>query len=763
MPFPTKGGTLFGSLTHATHADRTTGRAVQRAVVAATNPESARELGGALAALAADSGSVDARSVSDTPDQDALRRVLESRIVHALSALWHEPLSLVLWRPEPWFPTAGARFFVLTPDDGVHDGRPLRIACDDELSRLEPVLHATHQVALHLHEGRQAQRATPAPRVARPRALVCLEDLRPGGTMSHFGPAHEYHDLLERSLLVELADVAALYLMDRSGSNLSLVASLGTSRAPRTVAMDPERSALAFVVNRDRPRVANHATREPGETSSVELPWYGENPEPDDFSAIVVPVANMAMTGSAMGALVVQKRADTHDDVFDIHDLNQLELLSSRVALRRSNLLFQESTDRLSELTGHTMLASSASLEVESTDAPWPELPADVVSARRSLERAVRLAYRYTPALATVLYLTDRRQEHLIPAVTEGTPMFGQRQIPTFENGAIKLPASHKKVRGLVANVLTTGQPILIGDVRSPEAWSGFGGRLGRHEWSETPIRCVLALPITIFDRTVGVLELVSERPDTLEPSRSFSQAVGHQISTAMLIAQRAEEQRAFVFAASTALHAHEILKRVDMLKQLGDARAEAIGDEIRRLVHSLDDPEFGEGLAARDPLEILQGSIERAALKEFAVWISAPPPLPPVSPSVAIALERAADEVFANAHARLASDGRSTRVQLSAKWKLRGGLPRLVVEIEHCASCTIPAAIEAKIYRTPIEDAHDGGRRHYGAFTAGYWMRAVGGDVYIWRNELDRNGRAYIGTAIEVPMLTLAPAEGGE
>lgn len=583
---------------------------------------------------------------------------------------------------------------------------------------------------------------------------MCLDDFRPAQSMTHFGPAHEYEDILESSTVVGGAAVAALYLVDRSGKNLALVASIRAKKAPPVVPLHPLRTGLAFAVRRDRPRVANHAMAEPGLHSSFDLAWFGNPPTPADFSEVVVPVRTMASekNEAVIGALIVQKRAKTDDDVFDIHDLNQLEILNSQVALRRANLLFEEATDRLSELTGHNMLASSASLELESLPTPWRALPADLVSARQLLERAVRLAHTYTPALATVLYLLDRRQEQLIPAARAGSELFGL--------APVRIPNSLRKVRGLVATVLTDGNPILIDDIRDPGALRAYGGRLSREEWSDTPARSVHALPITVLDRTVGVLELVSERPGALEITRSFSQAVAHQICTALLLAQRAEEQRAFVFASSTAVHAHEILKRVDVLRGFDDQRVRQIGKEIKQLVDSLQEADTAEVLTSRDPFDIINSVLDRINFSEFVIWRNDMPAFPPVSPSVALALERAAYEVFENAKDRVVSDGHSTRLSLRTRLQHRGGLPRLVIELQHCARNRIDPWVEARIYRTPVEDNHDSaGRRHFGAFTAGYWMRAVGGDVYIWRNDIDQQGRAFVGTAIEVPILTLAPS----
>ena len=129
------------------------------------------------------------------------------------------------------------------------------------------------------------------------------------------------------------------------------------------------------------------------------------------------------------------------------------------------------------------------------------------------------------------------------------------------------------------------------------------------------------------------------------------------------------------------------------------------------------------------------------------------------MSPATVLAVKRAAVEVLKNSKMRLANRAGGAGIQI--RWRIDAGgpVPRLVIELQHCIREPFPAGLLPFIYRAPIEDVEpDDGRRHYGAFTAGYWMRAVGGDAYVWRAETDGEGRRWFGTALDIPLLTLAP-----
>jgi len=86
--------------------------------------------------------------------------------------------------------------------------------------------------------------------------------------------------------------------------------------------------------------------------------------------------------------------------------------------------------------------------------------------------------------------------------------------------------------------------------------------------------------------------------------------------------------------------------------------------------------------------------------------------------------------------------------------------MPRLLLDITQAVDDAVPEDIVRKMYRTPIESAAGADRRHFGAFIAGYWMRAVGGDVFLRENRAS-NGAFYVSTTLEVPIYTLAPLSG--
>jgi hypothetical protein len=257
----------------------------------------------------------------------------------------------------------------------------------------------------------------------------------------------------------------------------------------------------------------------------------------------------------------------------------------------------------------------------------------------------------------------------------------------------------------------------------------------------------------------VGVLVLSSQQRSAFVETLRFVQALAQHMGLVLMLSQRSEEQRGFVISSSTAVHAHEILKRVDELRKSGDPNTVRLADEIQHFVDSGQRSNDSDGIGPSDPYEILDQVASDVGVAEWVVWDRARDRVPPLSPAIALALRRAAHEVLKNSKSHLNFDG-SAGVTLRGRIHRRGGMPRLLVDITQSSDEPVPEEIVSKIYRTPIESALENeplGRRHFGAFIAGYWMRAVGGDIYLRENRSD-DGRVYVSTTLEVPIYSLAP-----
>ena len=417
-------------------------------------------------------------------------------------------------------------------------------------------------------------------------------------------------------------------------------------------------------------------------------------------------------------------------------------------ALRRTNILFEEVTDRLAELTAGSVLLSVSPLDDPDRSSPWNRVPIDFSQARRPLEAALRLVYEHVNARRAALYLCGWNQQSLVCVASQGVG-------PDEVDGDVGLGKSGS---GLARRAFVTGRPHVIDD-----GWTrGSAVGTSAADWRRRSIRSAAALPITLFDRVVGVLLLTSPQISAFVETLRFVEALAQHMSLALMFAQRAEEQRGFVIASSTAVHAHEILKRVDRLRATGARTWCASPRRSSSSSTGVSGPRTGPRTSTLVPYEILDQAAADVGVDEWVVWEGSRLDVPPLSPAVAMALRHAAQEVLKNSKSHLRFDT-TTRVSLRARLHRRGGLPRLLVDITQVVDRPVPDDVVRKIYRTPIEDyptASGRGRRHFGAFIAGYWMRAVGGDVLLKENS-ESNGSFYVGTTLEIPIYTLAPMPG--
>ena len=231
------------------------------------------------------------------------------------------------------------------------------------------------------------------------------------------------------------------------------------------------------------------------------------------------------------------------------------------------------------------MLASGGANDLDRLDPAWRELPIDLANARPFLQRTLNLVHRHTPCAVAALALLDVTPTHLV-RVGE----IGDAHLPARWPRRIR---SSEGLAALGAHAVLRGEDAEGLDTRSAGGLQAFRGTVGRGGWDG--LRSALAWPIRVADRTVGVMLVGSTQPEVLRSLGSFLRAAAQQICLALILAQRVEERRAFAFASSTALHAHEILKRVDQLGRHPDREVRAIGVEIEQLVDALDQP-TGEG-----------------------------------------------------------------------------------------------------------------------------------------------------------------------
>ncbi len=356
----------------------------------------------------------------------------------------------------------------------------------------------------------------------------------------------------------------------------------------------------------------------------------------------------------------------------------------------------------------------------------------------------MQLVYRHAPCIGVTLALLDVKQKELVRVIEIGDKDLVPERW-SRRRAAVGLA-------GLAAHSLRNGEMSSVMNIGMKGAFRPFGGAVTSEGWGQ--MRSGIAAPVVVADRPVGVMAVGAAQEHVLSDLTNFVAAAAQQLCLSLILSQRAEERRAFAFSSSTALHAHEILKRADQLREHEAPEVVAIGNQIEQLVDVLRTPEGGERLPGNQ-VEALDEAIAETGLDYYVVWEQEPPDLPPFPHSTILAVKRAAVEILKNSQLRMVGG----RILVRARVEEKSPLPQLLIQMQHCIQHPLRPELFSLLYRAPIEDA-DGrsARRHYGAFTAGYWMRAVGGDVYLWRSETDDSGRHWIGTAMEVPILTLAP-----
>jgi GAF domain-containing protein len=718
---------------------------LQHEIAEATNDSAARHLAKLF------------RRWPDPPDRRWKGLVLEEddqadlRSAFAMKPLRERLLDgkpLQLTRPDRWSTRFGVRFAILHPPARPEPGSAIVLVPDTDLKPLQTMLNGTRQAVLHQHHRnlvRNRPLSGPGTRFEDPPDVV---DYLPERVSGHYGPTNEYEDLLDEARSRQRAPlVSAIYLVDRGGRRLLRVAGDGVGPDHDELDINSQTSSVALATQGNRPpQVVNGVYSEPLLRTSRVPVWLGRGSPPADFSEVVVPIHGVAAADrtTVIGAFVAQCRSG-NGRVFSSHDLAYFERLANRISLRRANLLFAEATEALAELTGHTTLVGTAASDPSRIDPVWQELPIDFANAHPFLRRTLQLLYRHAPCTGVALALLDVKQNDLMRVIE-----VGEKQLVPDRWSRWK---ATKGLGGLASYALRTGEMAVVPNVGAAGAFQAFGGAVTSEGWRQ--LRSGIAAPVVVADRPVGVMVVGAAQEHVLSDLTNFVAATAQQLCLSLILSQREEERRAFAFSSSTALHAHEILKRADQLREHPVSEVAQLGNEIEQLVDVLRTREGGARLPG-DPIAALDEAIAETKLDYYVVWEHDPPELPPFPHATILAVKRAAVEILKNSQLRMVGG----RIVMRARVDEKGPLPRLLIQMQHCIRTPLRPDLLPLLYRAPIEDAEGlSARRHYGAFTAGYWMRAVGGDVYLWRTETDGLGRHWIGTAIEVPILTLAPA----
>lgn len=436
---------------------------------------------------------------------------------------------------------------------------------------------------------------------------------------------------------------------------------------------------------------------------------------------------------SVLGVINIEKMVMGQSTFYLAQDVVLLQDIAHRFAVAWQQALFQSSVESLAKLTERHIIPEEPTPQVSPPVAGVQSaIPCDLADCISTISEMLQPA----------LLLTRSRWVGVRMLSTDTTELLCWCTEPRSESCYPPIPLDPS--RSVNAWTAVTGKPAYIPDLADPKALDPFEGLNEKRPHTVVAgAKSELCLPIVVRGRAVGTFNLESDHIDGYRESKFFIRAMVAQIGLSLAQARREKEQVFFAAGKTPPWIVHEIVKCTDKIRKsnrtVGD-NAERLREECTRIEALIEFvPPAGKEATT---LEIINSTIARRNRPDEIYWIQEPPEDIVQSPARARIIDMAVDELFRNRETYGCGD-----VKLCAAVRLLGGRRYLQIAFHQGQTKSIGPQTARLLYRLPIPgNAED--RSHLGAFLVGSTLRAIGGDVYLRRND-----ETHLVTVMELPL----------
>jgi putative methionine-R-sulfoxide reductase with GAF domain len=399
-------------------------------------------------------------------------------------------------------------------------------------------------------------------------------------------------------------------------------------------------------------------------------------------------------------------------------------------------------------------------------DGEWYDdrVPSEFRQALRPVEEALKTAFELTRSHMVRVFLVTRDGSALVPfcdyPVVEGIHYTEPKEPARFlakpsngpvydegqeeAGGRIRLPVIKlaRHARSISAWVARHGRPCFIGNFDAPDALKDYEG-LESYLRTYDDTRSECCVPLFLSGRLIGTLNFQSYYLNVYREQRHLIEAIAELISLTFARERRAVEQGIFESRAVLAYQEHVLINKVEELKVLADQQSfppdfcrkmtsvkeiiEKRSIEIVDHERSADSDRFSDRAIAR----LVREQVKRVMLRnifEFDRTLDLACPGDEVPVDTVVPLMVAIQEVLKSAQQE-ASRVRGGKVCIGCKKRWLGGQAYAVIRVTNPCNDPGPGTYQNELYRQPFRK-EEKDRPHLGAFIAGSWLRAFGGEM---------------------------------
>ena len=535
------------------------------------------------------------------------------------------------------------------------------------------------------------------------------------------------------------SSVGNLYITSSDSRRLILSAEVNNEKPVKEINIEDVNSIVAYVYKRRRPLLINNIGEFQNMHPHLNYIWVGPGDE-GAYAELAVPIVQRNLSSkhyTILGVLNVEKMNKHDSGFYSGDDLNIMRDIALRFCLFRSRTLLSLTSGYLAGLTRRNIiLDEEQSLENSLPKATEDKIPLDLTPAKSSIEEAVKKTFELTRSRSATVRLLSADGLTLI-------------RYCAFPLSALDDPSSYIKIKNFESvNAWTArnGKECYIRNLNADKPFKGYENLLGFLVVRDR-IQSALCLPIFVNGRIVGTFNLESEYIDAYSESIGFARAVAEQIGLALSQARRSIEQIVLSISATTTFNVHQLLKCRDALIDISRYTTKSVHNAILKIhdkINSCVDPPKLDKLPFSYNLEkTIINAIEELEFGSLVKLVTKPKKVYHLNQVTADLFRKAFQEVLFDS-CREALPIPKGDVRLHIKERNLGGASYILVEIVNSVRHKIPDKLAKQLYRIP----HIIDRIHIGAFVAGSLLRAIGGDIYLRRNE---NNIA--STVIEIPI----------
>lgn len=545
--------------------------------------------------------------------------------------------------------------------------------------------------------------------------------------------------LLKKAIDLTGSRLGNVYVPDRDGVHLRLIAYERNAEPRWRIAIDDRKSVVSWVFRRNRPMVINNIPDFLRDRPEGFIDVAGDLGTPQRELAVPI-VQHFSTEGHdrVIGVINVEKFKEEEgrvSEVYSYRDITVLRSVAQRIAMKRAASLVDQASVTLAGLMKRSTSASE--WREETREEANPSIPADAIAAKDIVVEALGGVHRLTESYSASVRLLSPDRHCLV--------RFAAFPVERMNDSPEEIDVEDRT--SVTAWVAREGAICDLKNVRDRQEFRRYPDL---QQWLdvERGTLAELCVPIVVGGRVVGVMNLESRTRDAYTDSVGIAGAVAEQVGLAIQHARRFHEQAVLSMSTATTANVHELGKLSDKLHEKASEQEGDLADDLGEIAEGiLHFSRSGADLPDLPPVslrDLVHKVLEELRLTSVFEIYQEPPESMIYAGADALTVRGALIALIDNANRKSDDDP-----ECGIAWRTSavGGKEYGTLLIANRIGVDLDPGDLRDLFRRPLRRQHSS-RVKLGAFTAGALIRSLGGDVFV-----EYSKRPYFIVGIDLPL----------